>query len=65
MLIAQKRKLRKKEAELEGEGLDLAALEAQAAANGNTDLGSRKQRAERDAAVQAAHDADLQKRRER
>lgn len=60
----QKRKLRKKAAD-EG-GLDVAALEAEAAANDRgADRGSRAQKAARDAERSEAEAAELRKRRER
>ena len=48
----------RKAAEEEGAGLDLAALEAEAAAGGTSELGSRKQAAGRDAQAQQAQIAD-------
>ncbi|DBA93483.1 TPA: hypothetical protein ACH3X3_013582 [Trebouxia sp. C0006] len=54
-----KKKVRvRKAAEDEGAGLDLAALEAEAAAAGTSDLGSRKEAAGREAQVKQAQIAD-------
>lgn len=54
-----KKKVRvRKAAEDEGAGLDLAALEAEAAAAGKSELGSRKQAAGREAQAKEAQVAD-------
>lgn len=54
-----KKKVRvRKAADEEGAGLDLAALEAEAAAGGTSELGSRKQAAGREAQAQQAQVAD-------
>ena len=54
-----KKKVRvRKAADEEGAGLDLAALEAEAAAGGTSELGSRKQAASREAQAQQAQVAD-------
>ena len=54
-----KKKVRvRKAGDEEGTGLDLAALEAEAAAAGKSELGSRKEAAGRAAKVQAAQIAD-------
>ena len=58
-LLQVKKKVRvRKAAEDEGAGLDLAALEAEAAAAGTSDLGSRKEAAGREAQVKQAQIAD-------
>lgn len=62
----QKRKIRKKEADEDEGGLDLAALEAEAAAAGpGKDRGSRSDKAGRDAAKAALQAAELVERRNR
>lgn len=71
MLLSQKRKMRKREAadeadELAAAGLDIAALEAAAAAaEGTQDHGSRRGAADRAAKAEAERAAEKQRRQER
>lgn len=66
MLIVQKRKIRKKGAEVEEGGLDIAALEAEAeAADAGKDRGSRADKKSRDAKMAEAHEAKLQEKKDR
>ena len=59
LLLQLKKKVRvRKAADEEGAGLDLAALEAEAAAAGKSELGSRKDIAGRAAQAQKAQIAD-------
>lgn len=59
LLLQLKKKVRvRKAADEEGAGLDLAALEAEAAAAGRSELGSRKDAAGRAAQAQEAQLAD-------
>lgn len=59
LLLQLKKKVRvRKAADEEGAGLDLAALEAEAAAAGKSELGSRKDTAGRAAQAQKAQIAD-------
>ena len=62
----QKRKIRKKAAEPVEETLDIAALEAEAAAaEGGNDRGSRADKQSRDAKKAEAREAQLQERKDR
>lgn len=64
--IMQKRKIRKKAAEPEEGTLDIAALEAEAAAEGaGKDRGSRADRASKDAKLAGEREAKLQERKTR
>lgn len=59
LVLQLKKKVRvRKAADEEGAGLDLAALEAEAAAAGKSELGSRKDTASRAAQAQKAQIAD-------
>lgn len=66
MCCKQKRKIRKKAAEPDEGALDLAALEAEAAAaDGSKDRGSRADKLSKDAKQAQAREKDLQERKER
>lgn len=65
-MVPQKRKIRKKDTDEEEVGLNLAALEAEAAkTDAGKDRGSRTQRASREAEQVAARETELKQRQER